>query len=78
MVILPQRATLMAQRQNKPKLPVDLNGKMYKNLPERLRTQSRNVLMDGWANAHRLMHNAADTIEYLIDNGIILVDDKDD
>lgn len=42
-----------------------LDEKMYKNLPNRLRTQAKNVQKDGWASASRLMNNAADTIEFL-------------
>ena len=44
----------------------DLEGKMYKDLPRRLRTQAKNVELDGWSSAARLMRNAADTIEYLL------------
>lgn len=44
----------------------DLKGKMYDDLPRRLRTQAKNVELDGWCSAARLMRNAADTIEYLL------------
>lgn len=43
-----------------------LDGMMYKDLPNRLRTQAKNVRNDGWASASRLMINAADTIDFLI------------
>jgi len=45
---------------------IDLKGKMYDDLPRRLRTQAKNVESDGWLSAARLMINAADTIDFLI------------
>jgi len=45
---------------------IDLKGKMYDDLPRRLRTQAKNVESDGWLSAARLMRNAADTIDFLI------------
>lgn len=50
---------------------IDLKGKAYKNLPSRLRVQARNVSDDGWSNAGRLMLNAAETLEYLVEQGVI-------
>lgn len=54
--------------------PVDLKGFAYKNLPQRLETQARNVEKDGWLNAARLMRNAADALLDLHERGVIKLD----
>ena len=54
--------------------PYDLNGKAYKDLPNRLERQAKNVEQDGWLNAARLMRNAADVLRELHDNGVIKLD----
>jgi hypothetical protein len=58
--------------------PVNLKGYSYKNLSSRLRVQAKNVGGDGWSNASRLMINAADTLDYLVELGVIELENDDD
>jgi hypothetical protein len=57
--------------------PIDLKGFAYKNLPQRLEAQARNVEKDGWSNAARLMRNAADVLLDLQERGIIKLEMDD-
>lgn len=57
-------------------LPVDLQGLMYKDLPNRLRSRGKQVGEGGYSNAERLMNNAADILEDLIKSGHIILDKK--
>ncbi len=50
---------------------INLKGLAYKNLSTRLRVQAKNVGEDGWANASRLMNNPADTLDHLVELGLI-------
>jgi hypothetical protein len=58
-------------------VPVSLKGLSYKNLPSRLRVQAKNVGADGWLNAERLMENAADTLDHLVELGLIELEMED-
>lgn len=58
--------------------PVDLKGFAYKNLPQRLEVQARNVEKDGWLNAARLMRNASDVLLDLQERGLIKLDMDDE
>ena len=53
---------------------IDLTGKVYKNLPQRLTAQAKNVEEDGWLNAARLMRNAAAALAELHESGVIGLD----
>jgi len=56
--------------------PKNLDGLMYEDLPNRLRSRGKQVGEDGYLNAERLMNNAADIIEDLIKSGHIILDKK--
>lgn len=58
-------------------VPVNLKGYSYKNLSKRLRVQAKNVGGDGWSNAERLMKNAADTLDHLVELGVIELETDD-
>ena len=58
--------------------PINLKGYSYKNLPSRLRVQAKNVGEDGWSSAARLMINAADTLDHLVELGVIELENDND
>jgi hypothetical protein len=57
---------------------VNLKGYSYKNLSSRLRVQANNVGEDGWSSAARLMINAADTLDHLVELGVIELENDDE
>jgi hypothetical protein len=58
--------------------PIDYKGYAYKNLPQRLEAQARNVEKDGWLNAARLMRNASDVLLDLQERGVIKLEIDDE